>query len=141
MKPTRLMGVTVVAIALATSLHAQAPVSIRPGLYERNFETEAAGATGKNKDTLCMTPEAAKDVVKTIAAAGAEANCKVSNVKTAAGGKLAFTMTCKDEGGVSTYENDVTYGPDWYNILSKGKTSQGAISSKVTAKRAGDCPK
>lgn len=140
MRSIGLMGVGAVAIVLATGGQAGAQVSLRPGLYERNFETEAGGATGKNKDTLCMTPEQAKDVVKTIAAAGAEANCKVSNVKTA-GGKLTFTMTCKDEGGVSTYDNDVTYGPDWYNIISKGKTSQGPISSKVTAKRAGDCPK
>ena len=43
--------------------------------------------------------------------------------KTAAGGKLTFTPTCKDDDGVSTYTNDVTYGPDWYTNVSKGTTA------------------
>ena len=141
MTPTGLIGISVAAIVLATSVQAEAQVSLRPGLYERIFETEAGGATGKHKDTLCMSPADAKDVVKTIAAAGAETNCKVSDVKTAAGGKLTFTMTCKDKGGSSTYANEVTYGPDWYTNVSKGKTSEGNVSSKVDAKRVGDCPK
>ena len=139
MRPTGLIGIIVVAITLATCAKAEAQGSLRPGLYERVFETEAAGATGKHKDTLCMTPEDAKDVVKTMAAAGAEANCKVSDVKTAAGGKLSFKMTCKDKDGTSTYTNDVTYGPDWYNNVSKGKTKHGTVTSKVSAKRIGEC--
>ena len=141
MRTTGLMGMIVVAITLGTGAQAAAQVSLRPGLYERVHETEAAGATGKHNDTLCMSPEDAKDVVKTIATAGQETNCKVSDVKTAAAGKLTFTMTCKDADGVSTYTNEVTYGPDWYNNVSKGKTKQGAISSKVNAKRIGDCKK
>jgi hypothetical protein len=141
MRPTGLIAVIVVALTLATYAKAEAQVSLRPGLYERVFETEAAGASGQHKDTLCMTPDDAKDVVKTIAAAGQETNCKVSDVKTAAGGKLTFTLTCKENGGVSTYTNDVTYGPDWYTNVSKGKTAQGVISSKVNAKRTGDCAK
>ena len=93
MRPTGLIGIIVVAITLATCAKAEAQVSLQPGLYERAFETEAAGATGKHKDTLCMTPADAKDVVKTIATAGAETNCKVSDVKTSAGGKLTFKMS------------------------------------------------
>ena len=141
MRPTGLIGIIVVAITLATCAKAEAQVSLQPGLYERAFETEAAGATGKHKDTLCMTPADAKDVVKTIATAGAETNCKVSDVKTAAGGKLTFKMTCKDEGGTSTDNNDVSFGPDWYTNVSKGKTKEGNVSSKVNAKRIGECPK
>ena len=139
MRLTGLIGIIVIAIALATCAKAEAQVSLQPGLYERAFETEAAGATGKHKDTLCMTPADAKDVVKTIATAGAETNCKVSDVKTAAGGKLSFKMTCKDKDGTSTYTNDVTYGPDWYNNVSKGKTKHGTVTSKVSAKRIGEC--
>ena len=141
MRTIGLMGIIVVAITLATCANAEAQVSLRPGLYERVLETEAGGATGQTKDTLCMTPDDAKDIVKTIAAAGKESNCKVSNVKTGSEGKLTFTMTCKDDDGVSTYTNDITYGPDWYNNVSKGKTAKGAITSKVTAKRVGECAK
>ncbi len=141
MKTIGLMGMMVVAMTLATCALAEAQVSLRPGLYERVLETEAGGATGQTKDTLCISPADAKDMVKTIAAAGKESNCKVSNVKTGAEGKLTFTMTCKDDDGVSTYTNDITYGPDWYTNVSKGKTPKGAINSKVSAKRTGECAK
>ena len=133
------VGIIVAAMSLATSIRAEAQVSLTPGLYERVHETEAAGDAGKHKDTLCMSPAEAKDVVKTIAASGQETNCKVSDVKTPAGGKLTFKMTCKEKDGTSTYTNDVTYGPDWYNNVSKGKTKQGTITSKVSAKRIGEC--
>jgi hypothetical protein len=120
----------------------EAQVSLQPGLYERVMTVDAAGSTGQNKDTICMTPEEAKDVVKTIAMAGKETDCKVSDVKTASGGKLTFNVSCKDEGGgVSTVANDVTYGPDWYINVSKGKSKAGSISQKVSAKRIGECKK
>ena len=48
-------------------------------------------------------------------------DCKVSDVKTAPG-KLTFNVSCKDGGGVTTIANDVTYGPDWYINVSKGKS-------------------
>ena len=141
MRSTGLMSVGVVAIVLAICGQANAQVSLRPGLYERNLETDAGGATGKSKDTLCISPQEAKDIVKTIATAGAETNCKVSDVKTGTAGKLTFKMTCKEEGSTSTYDNEVTYGPDSYTNVSKGKTKQGNVTSKVDAKRVGDCPK
>ena len=139
MRTTGVMGIIVIAISLATCTRADAQVSLAPGLYERVHETEAAGDAGKLKDTLCMSPAEAKDVVKTVADSGKETNCKVSDVKTPAAGKLTFKMTCKEKDGNSTYTNDVTYGPDWYNNVSKGKTKQGTITSKVSAKRIGEC--
>jgi len=139
MRTTAMMGIIVVAISLGTCTRAEAQVSLTPGLYERVHETEAAGDAGKHKDTLCMSPAEAKDVLKTVADSGQETNCKVSDVKTAAGGKLSFKMTCEDKDGTSTYTNDVTYGPDWYNNVSKGKTKHGTVTSKVSAKRIGEC--
>jgi hypothetical protein len=119
----------------------QAQVSLQPGLYERVMEVDAGGSIGKSKDTMCWTPQDAKDVVKTIATAGKEADCKVSDVKTAPGGKLSFNVSCKEGGDVTTTANDVTYGPDWYTNVSKGKSKAGSISQKVSAKRIGDCKK
>jgi hypothetical protein len=87
-----------------------------------------------------MTPEEAKDVIKTIATAGKETDCKVSDVKTAPG-KLTFNLACKEGGGVTTVANEVTYGPDWYTNVSKGKSEAGPISQKISAKRIGDCKK
>ena len=139
MRWTGLINIAGVALMLAAGAQVEAQVSLRPGLYERTLETEADGAAGKHKDTLCISPEDAKDMVKTIAAAGAETSCKVSDVKTAAGGRLTFKMTCKDDDGTSSYSNDVTYGPDWYTNVSKGKTSHGDVTSRVNAKRIGEC--
>jgi hypothetical protein len=132
---------TVVALMVLMCVAGEAQVSLRPGLYERVLEVDAAGSTGKNKDTMCWTPEDAKDVVKTIAMAGKETDCKVSDVKTAPGGKLTFNVSCKEGGGVTTIANDVTYGPDWYTNVSKGKSEAGSISQKVSAKRIGECKK
>ena len=133
---------TVVALMVLMCVAGEAQVSLRPGLYERVMEVDVAGSTGQNKDTLCMTPEEAKDVVKTIAMAGKETDCKVSEVKTAPGGKLTFNMSCKDDRGrVTTVANDVTYGPDWYINVSKGKSEAGQVSQKVSAKRIGECKK
>ena len=132
---------TTMALMVLMCVAGEAQVSLRPGLYERVIEVDAAGSTGQTKDTLCMSPEEAKDVVKTIATAGQETNCKVSDVKTAPGGKLTFNVSCKEGKGTSTTSNDVTYGPDWYTNVSKGKSAAGPISQKVSAKRIGECKK
>jgi hypothetical protein len=132
---------TVLALMVLMGVAGEAQVSLRPGLYERVMDVDAAGSTGQNKDTICMTPEEAKDVIKTIAMAGKETDCKVSDVKTAPGGKLTFNVSCKDDGDVTTVTNDVTYGPDWYINVSKGKSKAGPISQKVSAKRIGECKK
>src|SRR4030095_6746683 len=139
MRATVRTSSAVAALMLLTSAAGDAQVSLRPGLYERVMEVDAAGSTGKNKDTICRAPEDAKDVVKAIATAGKETDCKVSDVKTAPGGKLTFNVTCKDGGSVTTIANDVTYGPDWYTTVSKGKSEAGAISQKISAKRMGEC--
>ena len=141
MRPISLRGISVVVIVLASSGLANAQGSLQPGLYQRTLNTDAGdGAVAKNQDTLCISPQEAKDIVKTIATAGAETNCKVSDVKAKTPGKLTFKLTCKDQSGNSSYTNEVTYGPDWYTNVSNGKTKQGKISSKVEAKRTGDCP-
>jgi hypothetical protein len=117
-----------------------AQVSLQPGLYERVMEVDASGSAGKNKDTLCWSPEDAKDVLKTIATSGKETDCKVSDVKTSPG-KLTFKVACKEGKKTTTTENDVSYGPDWYTNVSKGKAEGGKFSQKVSAKRIGECKK
>src|SRR5688572_8566197 len=129
------------ALIVLMCVAGNAQVSLRPGLYERIMDVDAAGSTGQNKDTICLSADEAKDVVKMIVTAGKETDCKVSDVKTAPGGKLTFNVSCKDGSGVSTVANDITYGPDWYINVSKGKSAAGPISQKISAKRIGDCPK
>jgi hypothetical protein len=140
MRATVKTSISVVTLVVLMCATGSAQVSLRPGLYERVLEVDAAGSTGKSKDTMCWSPEDAKDVVKTIATAGKEADCKVSDVKTAPG-TLTFNVSCKEAKGVTTTANDVTYGPDWYTNVSKGKSEAGPISQKVSAKRIGECKK
>jgi hypothetical protein len=130
----------VAALVVLMGVVGGAQVSLQPGLYERVMEVDAGGSTGKNKDTICWSPQDAKDVVKTIATAGKETDCKVSDVKTAPG-RLTFSVSCKEGKGVTTTANDVMYGSDWYTNVSKGKSEAGPISQKVSAKRIGDCNK
>jgi hypothetical protein len=134
------MGSAVTALMVLMGAAGEAQVSLQPGLYERVMEVDAGGSTGKNKDTICWSPQDARDVVKTIATSGKETDCKVSDVKTAPG-KLTFNVSCKEGKGVTTTANDVTYGPDWYTNVSKGKSEAGPISQKVSAKRIGECKK
>jgi len=141
MRATVKTSSTVVALVVLMCAAAEAQVSIQPGLYERVMEVDAGGSVGKNKDTICWSPADAKDVVKTISTVGKETECKVSDVKTAAGGKLTFNVSCKEGKGTTTTSNDVTYGPDWYTNVSKGKSDGGTVSQKVSAKRIGDCKK
>ena len=120
---------TVVGLMVLMCAAGEAQVSLQPGLYERVMDVDVAGSTGQNKDTICMTPEEAKDVVKMIAMAGKETDCTRRH-------------SCKDAGGgVTTLANDVTYGPDWYITVSKGKSASGPISQKTSAKRIGECKK
>jgi Protein of unknown function (DUF3617) len=141
MRATIQTSISVVTLMMLMSVTGEAQVSLQPGLYERVLEVDAAGSTGKSKDTMCWSSEDAKDVVKTIARVGKETDCKVSDVKTAAGGKLTFNVSCKEGKGTTTTSNDVTYGPDWYTNVSKAKSDGGTVSQKVSAKRIGDCKK
>jgi hypothetical protein len=142
MKATVKTCSVVVALIALMCVAGDAQVSLQPGLYERVMDVEVAGSTGQNKDTICVTPDEAKDVVKTMAMAGKETDCTMSDVKTAPGGKLTFNVSCKDDGGgATTFANEVTHGPDWYLTVSKGKSGVGLISQKISAKRIGACKK
>ncbi len=81
---------------------AQRVVALKNGKgLECKPSTPAIGVTELTETTKNIRPgqpEDAKDVVKMLAAAAEETECKVSNVKTAAGGKLTFALTCKDRG-------------------------------------------
>ena len=55
----------------------------------------------KNKDTMCWTPEDAKDVVKTIATAGKDTACTVSDVKTAPWGSYRSKSPARERAATS----------------------------------------
>jgi hypothetical protein len=134
-----------------------AQMAIRPGEYEVEMQMDfgqpgsaeagkavldAAGFE-KNKRRECITPEDVQthDVLKLMAAEMEDMDCKMSDQKTV-GNKLTFNMTCVEEGTRMTLATEMTFGPDSFTSVTKGKDPEGRpIVGKVHAKRIGECKK
>lgn len=145
----------VVAILLSP-VPGDAQITLRPGLYEMeiDFGIPAAGsnavldAAGIKKEgdkrRECITAEDLKDsgdLFKLMMAEMEDENCKVSGVKQSSN-SMSFVTTCVEDGERMTWNIDLTFGPDWFSSVSKGKSSDGMVfSGKVNAKRVGDCKK
>jgi hypothetical protein len=145
------------AIVLLVPAASDAQFTIRPGEYEYEMEMDF-GKTGgaeagkavldaagfqKNKRRECITPEDVKekDFMKLMAAEMEDANCKISDNKTA-GNKLTFTTTCVEDGMRITSTSEMTFGTDAFAGVTKGKDQDGRVfSMKVSAKRIGECGK
>ena len=56
MRATGMTWGAVVALVVLMGVAGAAQVSLQPGLYERVMEIDAAGSTGKNKDTMWWSP-------------------------------------------------------------------------------------
>ena len=54
-------------------------------------------------------------------------------------GVKMLRMNGGNNGTKYNWQKRLTSHPDWYNNVSKGKTKQGTITSKVSAKRIGEC--
>lgn len=141
-------------IVLLAPAASEAQIAIRPGQYEFTLDMnlgipaeapkavlDAAGF--KNQKRLdCITADEVKgDVSKLFAREAEEQNCKMSGVKTT-GNKMTFTTTCEEDGVRTTMSTEMTFGTDSFTGVTKGKDHEGrAISSKMSAKRIGECTK
>lgn len=144
-----------IVLLVPSTLEAQ--IAIRPGEYEVEMQMDfgqpgsaeagkavldAAGFQ-KNKRRECITPDDVRtnDVLKLMAAEMEDMNCKVSDQKTV-GNKLTFNMTCVEEGMRMTFATEMTFGPDSFTSVTKGKDPEGrSLIGKVNAKRIGECRK
>jgi hypothetical protein len=151
-------------VVLLVPAAAEAQIRVRPGQYEYTFEMDlggpgskeavdavlraAAGAGSQKKLLQCVTAEDVKDmkdadsIVKVFAREMEEdGNCKISDAKTI-GNKLTYTATCIEDGLRMTMTTEMTFGADSITGSTKGKDYEGRpISSKLSAKRLGECKK
>jgi hypothetical protein len=149
-------------VVLLAPAAAEAQIRVRPGQYEYTLEMDlggpggkeamdavlgAAGAGSQNQKMLqCVTAEDVKDmkdadsIVKVFAREIEEdGDCKISDAKTI-GNKLIYTATCIDGGARMTMTTEMTFSGDSIASSTKGKDYEGRpISSKISAKRVGEC--
>jgi hypothetical protein len=68
-------------------------------------------------------------------------NCKTSNVKKT-GNKMTFTMTCEEDGIRIISNNEITFDTDSFTTVTTFTDPGGRVrTSKMSAKRVGECPK
>ena len=152
MKPHRsALSLLILAASLAT---ADAQTMPRPGQYEVTLDMnlaipaeaqkailDAAGIK-KQKRMECITAEdlkGANDMAAWFAREAAEANCKMSDVKST-GNRLTFTTTCQDDDIRMISTTEVTFDGDSFATSTKATDHDGRVSTvKSTAKRVGAC--
>jgi hypothetical protein len=149
----RTSNVLLVIVLAATGV-ANAQFVIRPGEYEiavslgipteaEKAVLDAAGFQGE-KRRECITAEDVKetsDIQKFLMKEMEDANCKMSDTKTA-GNKLTFTMTCEEDGTRMSWATEMTFGADTFSSVTKGKDHKGRpMTMTMAAKRIGECKK
>ena len=152
----RVSNVLLVAALLVPAAGAT-QLTLRPGEYEVEMHMDfgMAGGDAAQKAVLdaagfqnqkrreCLAAEDLKgtNLAKLFASEMEDENCKVSEPKTT-GNLLTFTATCKEDGLTTNWSTEITFDPDSFSSVTKGKDSTGRVmGGKVTAKRVGECRK
>ncbi|HEY7448244.1 MAG TPA: DUF3617 domain-containing protein [Vicinamibacterales bacterium] len=143
-----LLGVVLLVPAVS-----DAQVNLRPGQYEYTMDLDlgipsegtkavldAAGV--KNQKRLqCLTADDVKGDLSKLFAEAEEQNCKTSNLKKT-GSKITFTMTCEEDSIRIISNNEITFDTDSFTTVTTFTDPGGHVrTSKVSAKRVGECPK
>jgi len=120
--------VTVAAtVGVVASAGAQT-VNVHPGKYELTMTMEMDNGGTPMKDLTASL----------VAADKAAGECKLSDLKTT-GNTISFTRTC---GATGAMKSEYTYSGDTFAGMSERPTGQGKpVTTRLTAKRVGDCAK
>jgi hypothetical protein len=139
-------------VVLLAPAAGDAQVSIRPGQYEYTFDLDlgipaegtkavldAAGV--KNQKRLdCLTADDVKGDLSKLFAEAEQENCKTSNLKKTSN-KITFTMTCEEDGIRIISYNEITFDTESFTTVTTFTDPGGRVrTSKVSAKRVGECP-
>jgi hypothetical protein len=142
--------VSVIALSMLATAAIVAQSSMRPGQWEITSEMQMpnmpAGVQMPAQKPLlqCITADQAKDPANTLSGQpgrgrGAGSDCKMSDMKTT-GKTTMFTMTCTTPQKI-TGTVEMTFGDDTFTQTMKMVMPQGEMTTKMTGKRIGDCPK
>jgi hypothetical protein len=112
--------------------------NMREGLWEIQSQMDMPGMPMKVKPTVvrhCYTREDVKDQQRVIAR---DSNCKVTELKST-GSKVSWTMKCTGKNA-ATMTGETVFGTDSYTSLMHMKSGDHSMTTRVKAKRVGNCP-
>ena len=131
--------VAIATIAVLTGALVLAQSRLRPGQYELTSEMSSAGKTMPAiTASECITAEVLKDQTKLLMSAADDQNCKVSDL-VKAGDRMTFTFTCNEDGVQFVSRAEMNYGVDAYTGVVTTKTEGQVITTRMSAKRVGEC--
>ena len=150
MKPITALSAAIIAAALLFAGPAAAAFEFQPGQWQ---ETETGEEDGKpvkpEVTTTCMSPEEAKDPVKSLQQMNKDmppGACKTMDIKTPANG-VSIRMQCAQGNDFAmeidaqfTFVSATHYTGTMKSSVKMGKLSQ-TQNKKIDAVRIGDCKK
>lgn len=144
--------VSVIALAMLATAAVIAQSGMRPGQWETTTQMQMPNVPNLpagfqmpvQKNTMCITPELAKDPASAVPrqtgrGRGGKDDCKITDYKMK-GNTATWSMACTTPDKV-TGTGEMTFGDDSYTSTMKMVTAQGEMTMKTTGKRIGDCPK
>ncbi|HPX61441.1 MAG TPA: DUF3617 family protein [Deltaproteobacteria bacterium] len=117
---------------------AQAVEEMREGKWEISSTVDMPGMPFKMPPTVmthCYTKEDVKDRKKVVA--NQNNDCKVTEMKTS-GNKVTWKMKCTGQSK-GTMSGVTIFGKDYYNSTMKMQTEGHNMTTKVKARRIGNC--
>ena len=113
----------------------------RDGNWQITMQSEIPGMPFKipaTTVTVCVTPEEAAKEENTVPKASNDKDCKVGDYKIE-GNKVSWTIECPKSK--TTGSGEITYSTDAYEGLMEMNVDGQEMSTKLKAKRLGDCAK
>lgn len=130
-------AVTLLCI-LAVPVVAGAAQPMREGLWEIQSQVEMPGMPVKMQPTVikhCYSKDEVKDQKKVIAR---DKNCTVTDLKTS-GNRVSWSMKCTGEQA-ATMTGETVFAGDSYNSVMQMKSAGHSMTTRIKAKRVGNCP-
>lgn len=126
------------ALVVVSGSAVLAATEMREGKWEISSTIDMPGMPFKVPPTVvthCYTKEDVKDRKNAVTNKNEE--CKVTDMKVS-GNKVTWKMKCtgKSKG---TFSGETVFGRDFYNSTMKMQTEGHTMTTKVKAKRVGDC--
>ncbi len=139
---SKMVAVTLLALALSWSVLAQTTSPMREGNWETTMKMGMPGIDMEMppmKQMQCVTAAMIKDPQSAMPKGPGQGDCRVTNYKLS-GSTATYTMACKEPP--MTAEGEMKYsGTDAYTGVLKVNMNGQLMNITYDSKRIGDCPK